>query len=519
MAMLIFGRAGLVRVVRPVSDFYVAGRLMPALFNGLAIAVSLMALLVFVGAGGAVGPGWKGLGAVLLGVGLGLLVGGLLLAPYLRQFGGYTLPDFLAERFGGDKVRPLAVLAVIVCGFPALAVVLMAFGMLSTVVFSLPVPIGIGGGVAMIFVCILIGGMRSLSVSQIAQYVVLLAAALAAIVVALWQTGTLFAVERLLADEVVPGAGLNVFAQDSGQNGGMNRVALVFCLAAGIAALPAVLMRGFTTPTPSEARGSFLLALPFAGLLLLGAPALGALYEAAAVRAGDALSMIAEGVLTVAALATLLAAGGALALSVGNVLSYDIYFKSLNPTASVRRQVFVARICVIVVTGLAGLSAIAFPQESLTGASAMLSLAASTLLPVLVLGVWWKRATADAALAGMVAGTLVCLYYMVGPHTIPFAFYESSSFFSDASDAQVAAYERLRNDYYLAADDAAKAAVLAAWDESVRPITNWFGVRAVFAGLFAVPAGFLVTIVVSLFTRAPSENVRRLVDNLRTRAA
>jgi cation/acetate symporter len=133
--------------------------------------------------------------------------------------------------------------------------------------------------------------------------------------------------------------------------------------------------------------------------------------------------------------------------------------------------------------------------------------------------VWWKRATADAALAGMVAGTLVCLYYMVGPHTIPFAFYESSSFFSDASDAQVAAYERLRNDYYLAADDAAKAAVLAAWDESVRPITNWFGVRAVFAGLFAVPAGFLVTIVVSLFTRAPSENVRRLVDNLRTRAA
>ena len=65
----------------------------------------------------------------------------------------------------------------------------------------------------------------------------------------------------------------------------------------------------------------------------------------------------------------------------------------------------------------------------------------------------------------------------------------------------------------------AKAAVLAAWDESVRPITNWFGVRAVFAGLFAVPAGFLVTIVVSLFTRAPSENVRRLVDNLRTRAA
>ena len=511
--MLIFGRAGLVRVVRPVSDFYVAGRLMPALFNGLAIAVSLMAVLMFVGTGGAVGSGWEGLGTVLLGAGVGLLVGGLVLAPYLRQFGGYTLPDFLAERFGGDKMRPLAVLAVVVCGFPALAVVLLAFGLLGAAVFSLPVAIGAGGGVAMIFVCILIGGMRSLSLSQIAQYVVLLAASLAAIVVALWQTGTLLSAERLVLDEVIPSVGLDMFAQS-----GLNRVALVFCLAAGIATLPAVLMRSFTTPTPSEARVSFLLALPFAGLVLLGAPAFAALYEAAAVRAGDALSMIAEGILTVAALAGLLAAGGALALSVGNVLSYDIFFKMLNPTASVRRQLFVGRLCVIVVTGLAGVAAVAFAQESLTAASAMFSLAASVLLPVLVLGVWWKRATADAALAGMVVGALVCLYYMIGPHTIPFAFYESSSFFSDASSAQVAAYEALRHDYYLAADDAGKAAVLAEWEKAVRPMTNWFGVGPAFAGLFAAPVGFLVMIVVSVFTRAPSDDVRRLVDNLRVRA-
>jgi len=512
--MLIFGRAGLVRVVRPVSDFYVAGRLMPSLFNGLAIAVSLMALLAFVGAGGAVGPGWAGLGPVILGAGFGLLVGGLLLAPYLRRFGGYTLPDFLAERFGGDKVRPLAVLAVLACAFPALAVVLMAFGLLGAAVFSLPVAIGVGGGVAMIFVCILIGGMRSLSLSQIAQYVVLLAASLAAIVVALWQTGTLVSAERLLIDEVVPSFGHDFFAQD-----GMNRVALVFCLAAGIAVLPPVLMRSFTTPSPSEARGSFLFALLFAGLLLLGAPAFAALYEAAMVQAGDALSMIAEGILTVAALAALLAAGGALALSVGNVLSYDIYCKSLNPTASVRRQVFVARLCVIVVTGFAGLAAVAIPQENLTAASAMFSLAASAFLPVLVLGVWWKRASADAALAGMVMGLLVCLYYMIGPHTIPFAFYESSTFLSNASDAQVAAYEALRHDYYLAADDAAKAAVLEEWSAAVRPMTNWLGVRGAFAGLFAVPVGFLVMIVVSVFTRAPSQDVRRLVDGLRARTA
>jgi cation/acetate symporter len=515
MTMLIFGRAGLVRVVRPVSDFYVAGRLMPALFNGLAIAASFMAALVFVAAGGGVGPSWDGLGAVLLGGGLGLVAGGVLLAPYLREYGGYTLPDFLAERFDGDKIRPLAVLAVIACTFPALVVVLLAFGLLGAAVFSMPIAMGVGLGVAAIFVCILIGGMRSLSLSQIAQYVVLFVASLVAIVAALWQTGTLISVKLLVLDEVIPSVGLDFFAQE----GRMSRSALVFCLAAGTAALPYLLMRSFTTPSAPEARLSFLLAPVFAGLLLLGTPAFAALYEAASVEAVGALPMIAEGVLTVAALAGLLAAGGALALSTGNVLSYDVYYKTIQPCASARRQLFVARMCVVVVTGLAGVAAVVFPQASLAGASTMFSLAASVFLPVLVLGVWWKRATADGALAGMIAGLLVCLYYMIGPHTIPFAFYESSSFLSNASDAQVAAYEALLHEYYMAPDDAGKAAVLAEWEKTVRPIANWFGVRGALAGVFAVPVGFLVMIGVSVFTRAPSENERRFVDGLRVRIA
>jgi len=513
--MLIFGRAGLVRVVRPVSDFYVAGRLMPALFNGLAIAVSLMAALAFAVIVGGIARDWGGLGAVFLGGAIGLVVGGLLLAPYLRQFGGYTLPDFFAERFGGDKLRSLSVLVVFACSFPALGVVLLAFGLLGAAVFSLPVAIGAGGGAVMILVCTLIGGMRSLSLSQIAQFAVLFAAVLMAIVVGLWQTGALFPADGFRVGAAIPSLGLGAFAED----GTMNRVALVFCVAAGTAALPYLLMRSFTTPSSDEARVSFLMAPLFAGLLLLGAPALAALYTLAAPPSGDVLSMIAEGVLTVAALAGLLAVGGALALSAGNVLSYDLYFKSLHPTAPVGRQLLVARACLLLVTALAGVGAVLFPRESLIAASAMFSLAAGAILPALLLGVWWKRATADAALAGMVAGLLVCLYYMIGPHTIPFAFYESSSAFSNATDAQVAAYEALRHAYYLAPDDAAKAAVLVDWEQAVRPMTNWFGVRGVFAGLFAAPVSLLVMILVSLFTRAPSENVRRFVNGLRTRAA
>ncbi len=514
MACLVFVRAGVVRVVRPISDFYVAGRLVPAALNGMAIAASLLAVPVFIGLAGGLGPLWEGSAALAIGCGLGLILSGFLLAPYLRGFGGYTLPDFFAERFGGDKVRPLAVLAAILCSFPALAVVLLAFGLIGAGVFSLPVEIGAGAGVALILVATLIGGMRSLSLSQIAYYAVLLIAALTGMVVVLWQSGSIFGAEILLLDEVVPEIELQAFAH----SGAANRLALIFCVAVGIASLPYLLMRSFTAPTTEDARASFLAALPFAVVLCLAAPASVALYEAARSEAGSTLAMIAEAVLVVGAVAGLLATGAALALSIGNALAYDVYYKSIQPEAPVRRQLLVARFAVILVAGLAALMALGAPQETLTATAAALSLAASAFLPALVLGIWWKRATGDAALAGMIAGLGVCLYYMIGPHVIPFVFYESSSFISNATDAQAAAYEALRHDYYLV-DERAKVEVLAEWETTVRPIANWWGVNGVFAGLFAVPIGFLVAIVVSLFTRAPSEDVQRLVDELRERTA
>jgi cation/acetate symporter len=250
----------------------------------------------------------------------------------------------------------------------------------------------------------------------------------------------------------------------------------------------------------------------------LAAPAFAALFEAATVQAGDALFMIAEALLSVAAITGLLAIGSALALSIASALSYDFYYKSLQPTASTRRRLFVARLSVIIVTGLAAIPALVAPEETLIATSAALSLAASVFLPALVLGVWWKRATADAALAGMAAGLVLCLYYMIAPHVIPFAFYESSSFLSDASDAQASAYEALRHNYYLA-DASAKDAVLADWEKTALTVANWWGLHGVFAGLFAVPVGFIVIIGVSLFTRAPSDDVQRFVKGLRAGAA
>ena len=93
----------------------------------------------------------------------------------------------------------------------------------------------------------------------------------------------------------------------------------------------------------------------------------------------------------------------------------------------------------------------------MTGAS--FSLAASALLPALLLGIWWKRATGEGALAGMLAGLAVCLYYMLAPRYIPFAFYETSSFLSNATPDEAARYVALRQAYYLADETAREAAL------------------------------------------------------------
>ncbi|MGH6832043.1 MAG: cation acetate symporter, partial [Methyloceanibacter sp.] len=91
--LALYARAGAVALRRPISDFYVAGRLVPGLFNGMAIAVCLIPVLAFAGLAGALSQGWDGASLLVLGGGGGMLIIALFLAPYLRRFGGYTVPD------------------------------------------------------------------------------------------------------------------------------------------------------------------------------------------------------------------------------------------------------------------------------------------------------------------------------------------------------------------------------------------------------------------------------------------
>ena len=201
-------------------------------------------------------------------------------------------------------------------------------------------------------------------------------------------------------------------------------------------------------------------------------------------------------------------------LAVANALSYDLYYRSLHLSASTERRIRIARAAVVLVAALAAWAAYAAPDAIPVMTGASFSLAASALLPALLLGIWWKRATGEGALAGMLAGLAVCLYYMLAPRYIPFAFYETSSFLSNATPREAARYIALRQGYYLA-DETARGAALAAWEASARALANWGGVKRDFAALFAVPIGFLVMIGVSLFTPAPSRDVQSLVEDLR----
>ncbi len=509
--LLIYARAGAVRLSRPVSDFYVAGGHVPAVYNGMAIAAGFTAALVYPALAGALGPGWRGALLILGGGAGGLVLGGLLLAPYLRKFGGYTVPDFLGERFGSATLRPLAVAAVFVCSFPALAAVLLGLAVILTRIFAIDLATGLSASVAMLLLCTFMGGMRSASLTSIAQYAVLLAGSLGALGILLWQHGA--AASGLDATALFEGLArlkLDMFAAPDR----VNRAALVFCLIAGTAALPHLLMRGFTARSIGEARSSFLFAVPFAGAVFLAAPAYAALLGGKGMSADDAPAAVLMGLSATAAIAACLALGSGLLLAMANALSYDLYFKSWHVTAPTERRLLVARASLLVVAALAAGAALVLPRTMLVMAAASFSLAASGLLPALLLGVWWKRANGQGALAGMIAGLVVCVYYMLAPRYFPYAFYETSSAFSNATELQAAAYNSLRQTYYLA-DPTTRGAVMMLWELKVRAIANWWGVKGIFAGVFGVPVGLVVTIAVSLFTAAPSKDVQSFVEDLR----
>ncbi|MFH1661213.1 MAG: cation/acetate symporter [Rhodocyclaceae bacterium] len=167
---------GIVCRTSDVSEYYVAGRRVPAFFNGMATGADWMSAASFIGLAGTLYlSGFQGLAYVIGWTG-GFVLVALLLAPYLRRFGQYTIPDFLGARYGGNAIRLVAVAAAILASFVYVVAQIYGVGVITSRFVSLQFEIGVFVGLAGILVCSFLGGMRAVTWTQVAQYLILIIA-------------------------------------------------------------------------------------------------------------------------------------------------------------------------------------------------------------------------------------------------------------------------------------------------------------------------------------------------------
>ncbi len=633
----LYASIGIMSRTNDAVEYYVAGRRVPAVYNGMATGADWMSAASFIGLAGTLYlSGYGGL-AFIMGWTGGYCLVALFLAPYLRKFGQFTVPDFLGERYGGNLPRLLGILAAILCSFTYVVAQIYGVGLITSrltgVQFELGIFLGLGG----ILVCSFLGGMRAVTWTQVAQYIVLIFAYMIPVVwLSVKQTGfpvpqiiygyqlekvsalekklatdpkelevravfkqrsdalaerlkdpatalvmdkaqaekdvaglkaanaavaDISAAEKVLSALPVDAAAARIawtqakavadtkakplngmvphaqtFAGDPGGDPAAQEVydiarrnflALIFCLMVGTAGLPHILMRYYTVPSVKEARASVSWSLFFIFLLYFTAPALAVLvkYEVFTLVVGtpfDQLpgwiaswSKVDPSLLSVAdinkdgilqlnemsiggdivvlatpeigglpyVIAGLVAAGGLAAalstadgvlLTIANALSHDLYYKMIDPNASTARRVALSKMLLLVVALCAAYVASLKPADILFLVSAAFSFAASAFFPALVLGIFWKRATGIAASLGMVAGLGTTAYYMV--MTQPW----------------------LRGIFGITS-----------------PIELWWDIQPISAGLFGVPVGFAVILLLSLVTPAPSRKIQQLVEYVR----
>jgi len=612
-------------------EYYVAGRKVPALYNGMATAADWMSVASFLGVAGTLYlTGYNGL-AYIIGWTGGYVLVALCLAPYLRKFAQYTIPDFLGVRFGGNLPRLIGVICAILCSFTYLVAQIYGVGLITTrmtgISFELGVFIALGG----MLVCSFLGGMRAVTWTQVGQYIIMLIAYLIPVIwLAVKQTGEpvpqvaasavlqqvgqrereltfdvaeqdvrqfwlksaemmqdridalpesldteksalrlkllrarandapmveVRALERELANyPVTIDAARNVwsaareeyaaraapplkhdapFASKSTEDYSAlrnNFLAIVLCLMLGTAGLPHILSRSFTTSSVSDARRSVFWTLLFILLLYFMAPALAILvkYEIYTSLVGtkfaelpawvhawtsvdrslldlvdinrDGIVQLAEikigtdvvvlaapeigglpyvisGLIAAGALAAALSTADGLLLTLSNALSHDTLFRFVGQKLQTGQRVLFSKILLLFVAFAAAWTASRTPADILFLVSAAFSFAASSFFPVLVTGIFWKRANKWGASCGMIAGMTVTFLYMLNTQ----------------------AYLR----------------ELVSGVSASLPINLWWGITPTAAGIFGAPVAFVTIFVVSLLTPAPDAATNDLVDFLR----
>jgi cation/acetate symporter len=294
--LAVYAIIGIATRTAQVSEYYVAGRVVPAFYNGMATGADWMSAASFVGMAGTLFLfGYDGIAWVLGWTG-GYVLVSVLVGPYLRKFGAYTVPDFMASRFGGSFARMLAVVVLVSCSFTYVTAQVYGTGIIASRFLGIQFEIAVFAGLAGILLCSMLGGMKAVTWTQIAQYIVLIVAYLTPIVILSWKKYGVpipeltygLAVQdittreaKLVADKLAT----LCTAADCGPTTlkqhitpfinytPLNFFGIIFCMMVGTASLPHILMRYFTTPSVREARKSVGWSLFFIFLLYFSAPA------------------------------------------------------------------------------------------------------------------------------------------------------------------------------------------------------------------------------------------------------
>ena len=540
------------------QEFYVAGKGIHPVANGMATAADWMSAASFISMAGLIGLSYNGYGGsvFLMGWTGGYVILAMLIAPYLRKYGKFTVPEFIGDRYYSDAARVVAVICLIICSVTYVIGQMKGIGVAFSRFLETDYETGLFSGMLIVFFYAVLGGMKGITYTQIAQFCVLIFAyTVPAIFISLQLTGkpipqlglgsTLadgtYLLEKL--DRTLLDLGFQEYTT-SVRGSTLNMAAFTASLMIGTAGLPHVIIRFFTVPTVQAARTSAGWALVFIAILYTTAPAVAAMARLNMIQTlepqpgqhlaieerpawfknwertgllgiedknGDGLIQYSADTETnelvkldndILVLANpeianlpnwviaLVAAGGlaaalstaaGLLLAISSSISHDLLKRTLMPHISERQELFASRIAMAAAVLGAGYLGLNPPGFAAGTVALAFGLAAASLFPALLLGIFSTRVTREGAILGMLSGIGVTLAYVFQHKGIMFI--PGTSFLGGLPP-------------------------------------NWFlGIEPNAFGVVGAIVNFGVTLGVTRLTPAPPDSVQQLVEEIRVPAS
>ena len=523
------------------NEFYIAGKGVSPLANGMATAADWMSAASFLSMAGIIAfSGYDG-SVYLMGWTGGYVLLALLVAPYLRNFGKYTVPDFIGERYYSTNARLVAVFCALIVSFTYVAGQMQGVGIVFSRFLEVPFEVGVLIGMVIVLFYAVLGGMKGITYTQVAQYCVLIFAFMVpAIFISIQMTGN-FIPQLGMGSVINDGSGiylldkLDMLSKDLGfteYTKGSKSVIDVFCitmaLMVGTAGLPHVIVRFFTVKKVSDARKSVGLALLFITILYTTAPAVSVfskvnLIETVSnkeyvmmpewfknwentglikfndknndgiinyinssenelyinndimVLANPEIANLPAWVIALVAaggLAAALSTAAGLLLVISTAVSNDLIKKILYPSISQKNELIIARLSATFAVLVAGYFAYNPPDFVAAVVALAFGLAAASIFPAIILGIFFRRVNKEGAISGMLVGISVMLFYMMK--------------------------------------------FKLGWLGDVPPKSEWwFGISPEGFGSVAMLCNFVTSIIVSMVFKKPPKHVAELIDSIR----